>query len=155
MCRICEMKDPLRFEVERQLQAGEISISKAAEVLGVSYAEMWEHAKHMTAPEPIPEELDAKLKYLIDLLESRIRQLATTPVGSVTDKNIAALVREMRATIESLARLRGMIQTQPQVTVNIQLFGQLKDLLLREAPPELKAKVIRLLEEYAEEEVEP
>ena len=143
------MKSKLRHEVEEALMAGRISISQAAKLLGVSYADMWEHVQHMKPSEedkPDRDDYVGRLKYIVELLEERVRQIALSPVSAINEKTLTMLTAELRKTIETLAKLQGMIQTAPQVNISVVVLNQLKELLLAEAPPELRVKVAELLE---------
>jgi len=144
------MESGLRKVVEERFLKGEIGVSKAAKILGVSLEEFARHVPHIKKVKKKQKTIDdyvEMLENIIDVLNERVMILVSEPIGEVSEGAIAKIVKELRGAIELFAKIKGEIQTAPQVTVNVMVLNKITDLLLKEAPKELREKVIKILEE--------
>ena len=144
------MEEKVKSIIEKRFLDGEIGISKAAKLLGVTPEEFARHVPHIKRIEKKQKTIDdyvEMLENIIDVLNERVMILLSEPIGEVSEGAIAKIVKELRGAIELFAKIKGEIQTAPQVTVNVMVLNKITDLLLKEAPKELREKVIRILEE--------
>ena len=133
-----------------QFLKGKIGVVKASQLLGVSVLEFKDHIPHIKKPVKKKRTIDDYVEMLdniIEMLNERVLLMMQEPVGEISEGAIAKIVKELRGAIELLAKIKGDIKTQPEIHIHLAVLNKITDLLLREAPKELKEKVVKILEE--------
>lgn len=158
VCPLCERAD--RKELEEAIISGNLTKTAVANSVGMSVEEVYEHMKTHLTPGKInrhSRQIEAGLddkynKYdilfnnLVDLnsLFGTMVQQAVANPDSVQITRLTKLASEIRQSISDLARLRGEMASETQITI-IQ-YNQLKNVVMSNLCPECRRKVVESLE---------
>ena len=150
-CPVCF--HPRAEEVLRRVRNGEITLKQAAQILGVTYRQLWNHTRfHMGRTKEIREtDVDALevLQEITKILKGRLEELRHLDISPSNERAIVAVCDSLRKTIMDLERLAGRLQAAPiiqlqKITVH---YEYLLQLITSELPKEYQERILKKLEE--------
>ena len=144
---------PQAEQILRQVQEGKLSISEAAQRLGVEYHILWKHLKRREAKRTkvIVESLDEKIQMLGRILEKVEQVVNKLLVSAYTGEGLRYgpnWIRELRSLMKDMATYQQQIVESPTVLVQnvMNVQTEMQTFLLQNLCPKCKKKFIEYLE---------
>lgn len=135
-------------QLEMAVLEGTMTISEAAQRLGMTYEAFWQHLKHHKGKNLKISDIVLVLRKLVTRLQLRCNRLLDMPISQGNEKSIATEVRVLKDLVVDIAKLEGLLTESPAVQINnlIMQQTQLTTFLLEHACPECRGKLIAFLE---------